>query len=106
MGVYGSAGFQASPPLPFRQLLQETEHIAGWSTHFWQRPKHQLTLLGCYGRNTSLSFIDMDEYMVLPNARSIHDAQCLGRPLLDPDPGGPRASFVFARYVWYLQKCH
>lgn len=56
-------------------MLQEHEHVAGWSTHFWQRPKHQLTLLGSYGRNTSLSFIDFDEFMVLQNGRSIQVMQ-------------------------------
>lgn len=72
--------------------------MANFSTHFWQRPKNQLTLLGCYGRNTSLSFFDLDEYLVLPGGGSINNSMCLARPLLDKGAAGRLGSWNFVRF--------
>lgn len=57
-----------------------------------------MTLLGSYGRNITLGFIDLDEFLVLSGGRGIHDAHCLGRPLLDPSASRPVGSFVIPRY--------
>jgi hypothetical protein len=79
-------------------LPQEHEHVASWSTHYWQKPKNQLTLLGAYGRGAKLAYFDLDEYLVLPDGRSVSDAMCFGKPLLDKGEGGKTGSWAFIRF--------
>jgi hypothetical protein len=76
--------------------VQEHEHVATTSTHYWQRPKNQLTLLAAYGRDAMLSFFDFDEYLVLPNGAKVIDARCFGKPLLDRS--NRTGSWTFIRF--------
>lgn len=99
-----------SPSLPLTLThthhicLQEIEHIANFSTHFWQRPKNQITLLGAYGRNARLAFFDLDEYLVLPDGGTVSDSLCFGQPLLldkaasGSAAGKQLASWTFIRF--------
>lgn len=73
--------------------------MAAWSTHYWQRPKNQLTLLGAQGRGARLAYFDLDEYLVLPDgSTSVDGARCFGKPLLDKGEGGKVGSWTFVRF--------
>lgn len=72
--------------------------MASWSTHYWQRPKNQLTLLGSYGRDAKLAFFDLDEYLVIPSGTTVMDAKCFGQPLLHKGDNGRIGSWSFVRY--------
>lgn len=77
--------------LIFGWLLQVHEHsTAPHTQYFWQKPRSQLTLLAAFGTDVRLSFFDLDEYLVLPQAGTIIDGQCMGKLLLE---GAPAMSF-------------
>ena len=72
--------------------------MASWSTHFWQKPKNQHTLLGMYGRQAKIAFFDLDEYLVLPSGRTVGETECFGKPILNMGDDGRTGSWVFIRY--------
>jgi hypothetical protein len=78
--------------------VQEHEHVSSFSTHYWQRPKNQLTLLGTYGRGAKLAYFDLDEYLVLPGGANVGDATCLGKSLLDAGDAADIGSWTFIRF--------